>query len=272
MNCLLKADFRRIGKDKLLLIMVILAAGFAITTPLLYALIFSGLMQDDMTAAMIANILPAKAQFFASFSLGNNVGFIAPILLAITLCKDFSFGTIRNKIIAGKSRTAIFLSLFITCAVVLIGVMLLHAFLTLGVSLLFFNYQSTEFTVSDLWYFLESLAFEILVLLFVAALLSWLCANMKNAALAIVIYFAFNFGLGLISGIIEIALPILENETLADVLEFINRINVLYTGAYIGTGTEYMAEDVLYLTLPAIIGTLGFMSLGIIQFEKKDLK
>ena len=35
---------------------------------------------------------------------------------------------------------------------------------------------------------------------------------------------------------------------------------------------EYMAEDVLYLTLPAIIGTLGFMSLGIIQFEKKDLK
>ena len=117
MRGLLKADFKRITKDKLLLVMGILAVAFALLTPLLYALLFSGAGFED--EPLLEVMLPAKNQFFASFSLGNNLGLIAPVLLGIALCKDFSFGTIRNKIIAGKSRKAIYMSLFITCATVI---------------------------------------------------------------------------------------------------------------------------------------------------------
>lgn len=278
MSGLLKSDFRRVFKDKLLIVMGILAVVFAAITPLLYAVIFSGngIVDDEMAMGMLSGFITGKAQFFGSFSLGNNLGLIAPVLLAIVLCKDFSFGTIRNKIIAGKSRTAIYLSLFITCATVLITVMLLHAFMTLGISLLFFDYQSTPFTLSDFWYFLESLAFEILVLLCVAAMLSWLCASMKNVGLVIVLFVAIVFALVMAGSIIQVIISVLDvadgSEQTIKILGFINRINVGNATAYIGMGTEYTLKDVLYLTIPALTGLLGFTGLGLLKFNKKDLK
>lgn len=278
MNGLLKSDFRRVFKDKLLIVMGILAVVFAAITPLLYAVIFSGndIVDDEMAMGMLSGFITGKAQFFGSFSLGNNLGLIAPVLLAIVLCKDFSFGTIRNKIISGKSRTAIYLSLFITCATVLITVMLLHAFITLGISLLFFDYQSTPFTLSDFWYFLESLAFEILLLLCVAAMLSWLCATMKNVGLVIVLFVAIVFALVMAGSIIQVIISVLEvadgSKQTIKILGFINRINVGNATAYIGMGTEYTLKDVLYLTIPALTGLLGFTGLGLLKFNKKDLK
>ncbi len=278
MRGLLKSDFRRVFKDKLLIVMGILAVVFAAITPLLYAVIFSGsgIVDDEMAMGMLSGFITGKAQFFGSFSLGNNLGLIAPVLLAIVLCKDFSFGTIRNKIIAGKSRTAIYLSLLITCATVLIAVMMLHAFMTLGISLLFFDYQSTPFTLSDFWYFLESLAFEILVLLCVAAMLSWLCASMKNVGLVIVLFVAIVFALVMAGSIMQVIISVLEaangGERTIKILRFIDRINVGNAAAYIGMGTKYTLKDVLYLTIPALTGLLGFTGLGLLKFNKKDLK
>ena len=100
MTELLKIDFRRVLKDKLLIVVGILAATFALITPILYVVLFGS--QDMMDDPMIANLITAKSQFFQNFSMGNNLGLIAPVLLAIVLCKDFSFGTVRNKIIAGS--------------------------------------------------------------------------------------------------------------------------------------------------------------------------
>lgn len=273
MRNLIKADFKRVFKDKLLLVMGILAVVFAAITPLLYAVMFSALGAED---EMISSFITGKAQFFGSFSIGNNLGLIAPVLLAIALCKDFSFGTIRNKIIAGKSRSTIYLSLFITSATVLISVMLLHALITLGVSLIFFDYQPTAFTIADFWYFLESLGFEILVLLWVAALLAYLCANMKNVGLVIVLYIAVSFILVIAGSIVQVVVSIMEtmggNERWLSVLRFIDRINVGSAATYIGMGTKYTLKDVLYLTIPSIVGILGFTGFGILRFKKKDLK
>lgn len=274
MKNLLKADFTRVLKDKLLIVLGILAVVFAVSMPLLYAVIFSS--AGSLEEEMIALFVTAKAQFFGAFSIGNNFGLIAPVLLAIALCKDFSFGTIRNKVIAGKSRIAIYMSLFTTCATALIGIMLLHAFITLGVSLLFFDYQITPFTVSDFWYFLASLAFELLVLLFVSALLTYLCACMKNVGLVIVLYIAIALILVMAGSLIQVVVTILEltenTETLVSVLHFLGRINVGNAATYIGMGVEYTLEDVLYLTIPATVGILGFTGFGLLSFGKKDLK
>ena len=274
MNGLLKADFKRVLKDKLLIVLGILAIVFALITPLLYALLFSG--ENTMGMGLLSGLVSGKATFFASFSIGNNIGLIAPVLLSIALCKDFSYGTVRNKIIAGKSRTAIFMSLFITCSVIFVGIMLLHGFVTLGVSLIFFDYQPTAFTISDFWYFVESLALDILMLLFVSAMLSWLCACMKNVGLVIVLYFAISFILTLAASIITVVLTVLQTtgskESTIAALEFINRINVVNSTTYIGTGTEYTMKELLYLTVPAIAGIGAFLGLGLWRFNKKDLK
>ena len=274
MTELFRADMKRVLKDKLVLVMGILAVVFALITPLLYAAIFSGdgLLSDPLFSSLIT----AKAQFFQSFSMTNNLGLIAPVLLAIVLCKDFSFGTVRNKIISGKSRGSIYMSLFAVCALVLTCAMLLSALISLGVSLIFFDYQSQPFEAADFGYFMASLGFEVLVLLFMAALLTWLCACMKNVGGAIVVYVAVTFLLVLVGSIMQAVVTVLEltgnNQQLVEVLQAIDRLNVGRAVAYIGAGTSYSWKDVLYLTLPSLAGILGFTGLGLLRFRKKDLK
>lgn len=274
MTELFRADLKRVLKDKLLMVMGILAVVFALITPLLYAAIFS--MDGLMDEPLLASLVSAKSQFFSSFSMTNNLGLIAPVLLAIVLCKDFSFGTVRNKIIAGKSRMSIYLSLFAVCALVLSAVMLLSAFLSLGVSLIFFDYQPSPFTWADFGYFMASLGFQVLVLLFMAALLSFLCTCMKNAGVAIVVYVAITFLLVLVGSIVQAVCAVLQltgkHQELVDVLLVLDRLNVGRAAAYIGAGTSYTWKDVLYLLLPPLVGILGFTGIGILRFRRKDLK
>ena len=279
MKSLLKVDLSRIFKDKMLIIVGILSVVFAAITPLLYAAILAGTdtAQDPMVTEMLSGYLSGKAQFFASFSIGNNMGLIAPVFIAIILCKDFSYGTIRNKIISGKRRGAIYMSLFISCSIIFVAVMMLQAFITLGISLIFFDYQPEAFTLSDFWYFLESLGFVVLILLCVSAILSWLCATKKNTGLVIVLYIAFAFGLALAGSLIQMLLTVLEpmgavDEGVINLLRFADRINIANSSAYIGASTEYTAKDVLYLTVPATVGIVGFTTLGLIKFRKKDIK
>lgn len=274
MNELLRIDFRRVLKDKLLIVVGILAVVFALITPVLYAILFSG--EEMLNDPMFANMVSAKSMFFQSFSMGNNLGLIAPILLAIVLRKDFSFGTIRNKIITGKSRSNIYLSLFTVCSVVLIAVVLISAFITLGVSLIFFDYQGTDFTSADLGYFMASLGLDILVLLFMAAMLSWLCSVANNVGTVIVLYVAISFGLILIGSVTQVVIALSDylggNETVIEIVKFIDRINIGNFVSYIGMGTEYTLKDILYFTIPSVTGIAFFTGLGLLKFNKRDLK
>lgn len=274
MRELIQADLKRVIKDKLLLVLAILAVVFALITPLTFALVFSVI--DVSEEPMLSALVSAKGLFFQSFSMTNNMGFIAPILLAIVLYKDFSYGTVRNKIISGKSRSQIFLSTFIVCSLVLVCLIMLSAFITLGVSLIFFDYQEGAFAAADLGYFFASLGFELLVLLFMSALLSLLCTCSKNLGIAIVLYLAFTFALTLVGSFTQVigavAQTFVESELLAKVINVIDRLNVGMSTSYIGTGDSYSLSDVLYLTLPALSGIAAFLGLGLVSFNKKDLK
>jgi ABC-type transport system involved in multi-copper enzyme maturation permease subunit len=274
MRELIQADLKRVIKDKLMLVLAILAVVFALITPLTFALVFSVI--DVSEEPMLSALVSAKGMFFQSFSMTNNMGFIAPVLLAIILYKDFSYGTVRNKIISGKSRSQIFLSTFIVCSLVLVCLIMLSAFITLGVSLIFFDYQEGAFAAADLGYFFASLGFELLVLLFMSALLSLLCTCSKNLGIAIVLYLAFTFLLTIVGSFTQVigavAQTFVESELLAKVIKVIDRLNVGMATSYIGTGDSYSLSDVLYLTLPALSGIAAFLGLGLVSFNKKDLK
>ncbi len=277
MNGLIRSDFKKFFQDKLFLVVCILAVIFAAVTPLLYAVLFSGMGElDPMTEELLAGYVSAKGQFFGAFSFGNNLGLIAPLLIGIIFYKDFSFGTVRNKIISGHSRTSIFLSMMFVCAVMLFGIVLLHALLTLGISLPFFDYQSTPFEIKDFWYLLESLGFMLLIYICVAAFVSWLCVTMKNVGLVIVMYIAVVFGCTMIAGILQGVSMVMalepDMEKTVKVLDFFQRINVFNSSATIGLGTEYTAEDVWYNVLPPMVGTVVLLGHGIWSFKRKDLK
>lgn len=277
MTRLIKSDFKKFFQDKLFLIVCILAVIFAVITPLIYIVLFAFIGEDPMTEEILSGLVSAKGQFFSSFSFGNNLGVVAPLLIGIILCKDFSSGTVRNKIISGHSRTSILLSLFTVCFTMLFGIVLAHALLTLGISLPFFGYQPTPFEIADLWYFLESLLFEFLVYLFVAAFISWLCVVMKNMGLVIVTYIAVVFGATMIGSILQVAMMVLAEieigmAWLIDLLDFLQHINVFMFSANIGLGTSYATSDVLYYVLPPLVGAVALLCHGIFKFRRKDLK
>ena len=277
MTRLIKSDFRKFFQDKLFIVVCILAVVFAVITPLLYLMLFSVADEvDPMTQELLSGYVTAKGQFFGGFSFGNNLGLIAPLLIGIVFFKDFSYGTIRNKIISGHSRRSIFLSIFIVCTTMLFAIVLAHSLLTLGISLPFFDYQSTPFVMHDFWYLLESLLFEFLVYIFVGALVSWLCATMKNLGMVIVMYIAVVFGLSMIAGILQGITMVLSVEPsmakVVDVIDVLQRINVFNSSATIGMGTEYTTKDVLYYVLTPVLCSAALLGHGMWKFERKDLK
>ncbi len=58
--------------------------------------------------------LTGESTFLTSFSLSNGFGLTIPINLIIFTVGEFSFGTVRNKIIAGFSKGKIYAGLFLT--------------------------------------------------------------------------------------------------------------------------------------------------------------
>ncbi len=271
MTKLIKTDLKRIFKDKLFLVTCIIAAVLAILSPLLNVLIFSALDAVD-SLEMLGMMPTAKSFFFQSFLPGNNMGLIMPILIAIILCKDFSQGTVRNKIICGHSRSSIFLSMFISGSVVSSIIMLGQGFITLFFSLIFFDYSAEAFTFSELGYFLLSILFEILIYVFISAIISFLCVSMKNAGLAVVMYVAVNFLFAIVGSVTMIAGAFTEADTLGyKVLEFLNNANV-FTSTLIGSGVSYSAKDILYILTPSVGGSVLAALLGILIFSKKDIK
>lgn len=277
MTLLIKSDFRKFFKDKMFLVVCILAVGFAAITPLLYQLLLGGMGEvDPMVEDMVAGYVTAKGQFFGAFSFGNNLGLVAPLLIGIILFKDFSYGTVRNKIISGHTRTNIFLSTFVVCSVAMIGIIFAHALLTLGFSLPFFDYQAEPFVVADFWYLLESLGFELLVYLFASAFVSWLCATRKNVGMVIVMYIAIVLGCTMVAGILQIVIVVLQStagsENTIKILEFVQRINIFNSSATIGMGSAYSLKDTLYYVIPPVATTIALIGHGIYKFNRKDLK
>lgn len=275
---LLKTDLKRIIKDKLFFVVCIIGLVFSIITPLLYVGIESLLfVEDESGKELFSSMFYAKDLFFSSFNTTSNFGLILPILIAIILCKDFSYGTIRNKIISGNSRTNIFISMFLSGSITLIGVIFAHALLTMGISLLFFDYSSTPFTLSSLGFLLLSILFEILAYLFIVAIICFLAVFMKNAGLCIVIYVAINLVLLIVSTIIGFGLDFAKtqeiNQSLVNILTFLNGINVFNNiASSIGFGDKYELSNILYNTIPSIVYSTGLVSLGIVVFNKKDIK
>lgn len=270
MRSLLKTDLRRIFKDKLFLVVCILGTLLASFTPLLYKglALFIGI--DDELIVMFAN---GKSMFFSAFAPGSNFGFILPILLALVLCKDFGYGTVRNKIICGKSRVKIFLSMFFSGTIVMCGTILLHALLTLGIALCFFPYQAEVFTMDSFGYMMLSLLFSLLIYVFISAFVCFLSVSMKSAELAVIIYVAANLFFNIVGGIISAATMIgsLFPNFPTKLFEILQRIN-LFNASYIGQGTTYTHTDVLCLLIATFTGIGLSLFLGITVFRKKDIK
>ena len=113
MKNLLKSDFYRARKDKVLLIGFLVSIGIVIIS-LLLTKGLTKLAEDEFGAA--GSMLTTKG--ISAWSngvsvMGNTAQMIAPVFITIFFVKEFNDRTIRNKLIIGYSRSQIFFSIII---------------------------------------------------------------------------------------------------------------------------------------------------------------
>lgn len=135
MHNLLKTDFKRFMKDKAMLVLYILCIVFTLFSTVLMKII---LMISKNIEDFNFNYSAADA-LNSAVSPVNNTAFIIPLILSIILVKDYTHGTIRNKIITGNSKSSIFMSSWITTVILGNIFYFVNALLNWGIGLALFG-------------------------------------------------------------------------------------------------------------------------------------
>ncbi len=129
MKKLLIADLRRIFKGKGIYVLMILGFIFPAISALIVQL--SGLAADVAELGdLAAEVFNPVALYAGSFNPTQNIGLILLIVVAVLISGEFTNNTIRNKIVAGHSKTSLFLSSLVTVLTYVFVVVLVNSSFT----------------------------------------------------------------------------------------------------------------------------------------------
>lgn len=114
MKKLLIADLRRIFKGKGIYVLMTLGFIFPAISALIVQL--SGLAANDVAELgdLAAEVFNPVALYAGSFNPTQDIGLILLIVVGVLISGEFTNNTIRNKIVAGHSKTSLFLSSLVT--------------------------------------------------------------------------------------------------------------------------------------------------------------
>ena len=136
----MRAFFYRISKDITFRITLIVGAGMAVFMTLLY-LILQNAVGDGM------KMLSGQGMLISSFSPAQNFGIAIPINLISFIYLEFSQGSIRNKIIAGHSKSKIYASLFLSGLVFAFSLLIVYVGLCTALGSIFGGFDPNGMAV-----------------------------------------------------------------------------------------------------------------------------
>ena len=268
---LLKADFFRVIRTKLVYISLIVAIALPFfvngVTYLTYAATAS--MIDPEEAEAITGI--GDSLFNQTFSPLMSFSFVFAVFPVIVIMMDFGNGTIRNKVIHGYSRHQIYAAHFIVSLLyaflmtaLFVGTNVLCSVLMLGISEI-----PAEMISTCVAYFLIGF----LGVLLIASIGSSLALSLTNAGAIVLTIFAvlfFNYA-GTILGYI-LTWQGVENAEYA--LSLLPSYFTEMLSQFMTYKTAPNLKPILYIE--AVLGVLvfsgGFYALGTFVFNKRDFK
>lgn len=264
MRNLLSADFYRYRKDILLKVAFILIAFFVAMNCGLYALL-KNMVDDESMLGDMADIICGRYLYGAAFSVGSNVGIVIPIFAGAIVCKDFSMGTIRNKIIRGYDRKQIYMSHFITSIAFGAVLFAIYALANLGFGSLLLGYSSGGFDAEQGKFLAVSLIGGMLVFAAMSAIVTLFATSTGSMGLSIVLYVAIILGLSIIETVVMM---------IPKVPKFIKTIvESLPSSLYAqvcsgGVDWEYYTRNIVISIVLIVLFCIG----GMIIFRNKDQK
>jgi len=121
---LIRLEFARLLKDKMILAVLIIIAVIAIVNWAFVAGIDAEWMEPEYRDMILRDTISS------SFQLSSTPYIIVALGTIVFIAKDINHGTIRNKLIAGYSKLEIYFSTLLTAAVfTLVGMLLFHGIL-----------------------------------------------------------------------------------------------------------------------------------------------
>lgn len=279
MNKLLKANFSRLKKETSLWLVAGGTLGLVIAQMIDWAL-----QNSKLDAAVQHNTLDASL-----FELIPFIGIIYALFIAPYLGKEYSDGTIRNKLVVGHKRGYIYLANYITCFV---GTLFIYSMIfiggfAVGVPLLG-GWQGEISTL--ITYILMGVFFTASL----ASILTMLCMLCSKRSVSAVLAIILAFVLMLIASIVYNALcepettrefisfsmdgvelgdpipnPVYVSGVRRTIYEFL--MQFLPTGQGVLIANKEITNSVLNI-IYSIATTVVVNICGIIAFKKKDLK
>ncbi len=267
MSRLLRANLYRLFKDKMIYIIVAIVFGFALLSAALMEFVAS-VAGSDAAELGIAIGSNARSLFLNGLSISNNVGIAFPIFIAIYLCKDYQYGTIRNQIISGHTKTSIYVASLITALILGVGMFLLNAVANFLVGLLFGGYGA-PFEASEVGFLLSTLGLSVLITMLITTFTHFVSLSIKNLALTIVITIVTLMLLSMVSvvSVFESFLPgwLVEILTYVPSMQNMSLINGAMATADAGT-----------LTFKVIVSSIGISAIcivtGLLKYRKSEMK
>ena len=265
MGKLIKANFFRVLKSKLLIISLIIA----VALPIFTVLMFKGLevtMGDALEGVGAAiGAGGARNLLGTSYNLSNNLGLIIPIFAGVFVVTDFTSGCLRNKIIAGQKRGAIYLSHLIVASIYAVVLVTIYALITLGFGSLILGYAETiKINGGEIWYLVKLFISGTLTFIFVASLSTLIAMSTRSLPLTIILSLTAAIIIGVITQILALTI---QGGDPNNIEKFAGLIPS-YSATKIDTSDTVFIEGLISCTLFTTLNTV----LGIILFKNKDVK
>ncbi len=273
MRSLLKADFFSLLKSKITYVVL----GICIGAPILVILLYLGLglatksiTEGDVDLSSVIN---GRDLMFSTFSLSSNAGLIIPIFAGILVMADIRNGTVRNKVIIGKSKTKIYCSQLIVSITFCVAMILVSFLVTVGGGLIFFKY-GYPFDGKEAWNFARALIIGLLTFAYVASLATFIALSTKSMPLTIVFTLLIVLGLSLMC---SLSFIVPEDSKLIYLFYFTPTYGASIisstTMALLGGEAELLTTKIFIYCLISLLGFSALNSvLGILIFNKTDLK
>ena len=200
-----------------------------------------------------------------SYNLSNNLGLIIPIFAGVFVVTDFTSGCLRNKIIAGQKRGAIYLSHLIVASIYAVVLVTIYALITLGFGSLILGYaKAIEINGDEIWYLVKLFISGTLTFIFVASLSTLIAMSTRSLPLTIILSLTAAIIIGVITQILARTVQFGDPNNIEKFAGLIPS----YAATKIDTNDTVFIEGLISCTLFTTLNTV----LGIILFKNKDVK
>ena len=265
MNKLLSVDLYRLRKDKTPLLGVIIGAGLFLMTTGLYVILY--FLSKDADSTPFTTMLNSRVSFISSFQMGNNVGLVVVIILAVFTSRDFTQNTLRLKVINNLDRRKIYISTLLTNLIYGLVVIVTFALLTLVVMTLLFGYGSA-FDVNEFFHLLGTTSIALLFVILYISIITAVSMKFQTIGASIGLSIAVIIGESIIVTILR-SMP----AAMPNFPEWLYKgFNVFPSSGMSSLLTTFDGVDAMIMVIASIVLIVGINILGLQSFKKSDIK